>query len=83
MSYELINALMEHLEEEYEDLVSYDKLADKAMEHGHKELAHYLNMIKRDELSHAEYLEMYLKSHDVPLSSKVLDEKKKYNERVM
>lgn len=77
MNYELINALMEHLEEEYEDLMSYDKLVHKAMEEEHTELAHYLSMIKHDEMTHAEYLEKYLKMHDVPLSSKVIAEKEK------
>ena len=78
MNYELVSALMEHLEEEYEDIMSYGELIEKVKKHEHHELAHYLEMIKRDELSHAEYIEMYLKRHDVPLSSKVLEEKEKY-----
>lgn len=77
MSNEMSAALIKHLEEEYEDIMSYASLVEKAETEGRKELAMYLYMIWKDEKSHAEFIEDFLEDHKIPLTSKIIELKNK------
>lgn len=74
---ELIAELMKHLKEEYEDVLSYEKLKEEAKETDDKQLAMFIRMIGRDERSHAAYLTEYLRKHNIEFSNELLALKEK------
>ena len=55
--------ITEYDRRQQEDMEEYFRLAKCAEDHGEEELAFYLNMIAKDEKSHADYLHKYLKKH--------------------
>lgn len=62
---EFIKAVVEHFEEEMEDICEYLHLAKKARNDDHGYLALLFSTIARDEYTHASHLRDYLIMEDV------------------
>jgi rubrerythrin len=72
MQVDLIQALLEHFEEELHDVQTYGRMAKQAEAAGHERIAWTLELIRRDEETHAAALHDILDSHAPDVLSKTL-----------